>query len=72
MALFRALNATKGITIILVTHDQDIAKFARRIVVLRDGMIVQDTTDFALALQSLHTEQEEDSEAPAGTEEAIN
>jgi ABC-type lipoprotein export system ATPase subunit len=71
MELLRVLNGTKGITIILVTHDQDIARHAKRTVVLRDGRIVQDTTDFALALQSLHSDQEEESEASAGTREAI-
>jgi putative ABC transport system ATP-binding protein len=61
MELFRALNESKGITIIVVTHDQEIARFAKRTVVLRDGEIVQDTTDFKLALQSLHSEQVENS-----------
>ena len=59
MELFRSLNETKGITIIVVTHDRDVAHFAKRTVVLRDGQIVQDTTDFKMALQSLHSEQEE-------------
>ncbi len=58
MELFRALNQSKGITIIVVTHDQDVAHFAKRTVVLRDGEIVQDTTDFKTALQSLHSDQE--------------
>src|SRR6516164_9544859 len=35
--LFRTLNQEHGITVILVTHDQDVAHSARRIVVLRDG-----------------------------------
>jgi putative ABC transport system ATP-binding protein len=52
--LFRKLNKEQGITLILVTHDQAIAHTARRIVVLRDGEIVQDSTDFAQAMQSLH------------------
>jgi ABC-type lipoprotein export system ATPase subunit len=54
--LFRELNETAGITIILVTHDQDVARHARRIVALRDGEIVTDTTDLAQALQALHSE----------------
>ena len=52
--LFQRLNAEQQITVILVTHDQDVARHARRIVVLRDGQIVSDTTDFDAALQSLH------------------
>jgi putative ABC transport system ATP-binding protein len=41
MALFRDLSQ-KGHTIILVTHEEDIAKHARRIVRLRDGLIASD------------------------------
>ncbi|HLN29572.1 MAG TPA: ABC transporter ATP-binding protein [Gemmataceae bacterium] len=62
MELFRELNEKSGITVILVTHDQVIARNARRVVVLRDGLIVQDTTDFRLAIQSLHSEDPAESE----------
>ncbi len=41
MALFQELN-TQGITIVLVTHEPDIAQYAKRLVTLRDGMIIQD------------------------------
>jgi putative ABC transport system ATP-binding protein len=41
MALFQELNAG-GATIILVTHEPDIAQYARRIVQLRDGRVVHD------------------------------
>ncbi len=68
MELFRQLNKAKGITIILVTHDQDVARHARRIVVIRDGLIVQDTADIALAVQSLHSEDSADSEVPEAVE----
>ena len=43
MAIFQDMNA-RGITIILVTHDPDIARHAERIVSLRDGKIVSDVT----------------------------
>lgn len=52
--LFRKLNED-GITVILVTHDQDVAQNADRTIVLRDGEIVEDTTDFQQALQTLHS-----------------
>jgi ABC-type lipoprotein export system ATPase subunit len=52
--LFRRLNEDHGITVILVTHEQDVARNAKRTIILRDGSIVTDTTDFAEALQALH------------------
>ena len=41
MELFDELHST-GNTVILVTHEDDVAKHARRVVVLRDGKIVTD------------------------------
>src|ERR1043165_2264207 len=46
MALFRQLNERDGLTIILVTHDLEIARRAKRALVLVDGEVVVDTTDF--------------------------
>ena len=42
MKLLGSLNADHGRTIVLITHEQDIANFARRVVELRDGLIVRD------------------------------
>src|SRR6266576_1061936 len=41
MAIFQQLNE-RGITVIMVTHEQDIAAYARRNVVMRDGVILED------------------------------
>jgi putative ABC transport system ATP-binding protein len=41
MALLQALNA-QGMTVVLVTHEPDIARFARRRLVFRDGRVIQD------------------------------
>jgi putative ABC transport system ATP-binding protein len=41
MAIFQQLNE-RGITIVMVTHEQDIAAYARRNVVMRDGVILDD------------------------------
>jgi len=41
MALFQELN-DEGVTILLVTHEPDIARYARRIVELRDGRVIRD------------------------------
>jgi putative ABC transport system ATP-binding protein len=43
MALFRKLNDERGITIMLVTHEPDVAAFAKRTVTFRDGHILSDT-----------------------------
>jgi len=42
MTLFVKLNEESGITIILVTHEPDIAAFSKRIVRFRDGKIISD------------------------------
>lgn len=62
IALFRELNEQQQITVILVTHDPNVARNAKRILVMRDGEIVEDTTDFALAKAALEFEEHE----PAG------
>ncbi len=41
MAVFQKLNEA-GKTVVLITHEQDIAEFARRVVVFRDGKVVED------------------------------
>jgi putative ABC transport system ATP-binding protein len=56
ISLFRELNEHSGITVILVTHDQNVARYARRIIVLRDGGIVCDTSDFHQATQALQSD----------------
>lgn len=42
MNLFVRLNREQGITVVLVTHEPDIAKYARRIITFRDGTIISD------------------------------
>jgi ABC-type lipoprotein export system ATPase subunit len=60
IALFRQLNEQQKLTVILVTHDQEVARHAKRNIVLRDGRIVADTPDFAQALAALHASAEEE------------
>jgi putative ABC transport system ATP-binding protein len=59
ISLFQKLNS-QGITIVLVTHEHDIALYAKRIVELRDGMVVRDeqvtrqkgkTPEYALSVE---------------------
>ncbi len=42
MALFTHLNQEKKITIVLVTHEPDIAAYAGRVITFRDGQIISD------------------------------
>jgi macrolide transport system ATP-binding/permease protein len=42
MKLLRNLNREKGLTIVLVTHEPDMAVFANRVVTMRDGLVVSD------------------------------
>ena len=42
LGIFQKLNDERGITLVLVTHEPEIAQFAKRIVRFRDGRIVQD------------------------------
>jgi len=43
MSVFQRLNTERGITIVLVTHEQDIAAYAHRVVRLQDGAVISDT-----------------------------
>ncbi|HYD53205.1 MAG TPA: ABC transporter ATP-binding protein [Gemmatimonadaceae bacterium] len=68
MALFQALNE-QGITILLVTHEPEVAQYARRVVVVRDGRIVRDHAvdarrDAAADLRVLDHELAADSRLP--------
>jgi len=43
MEMLGRLNAERGITIVMVTHEEDMAAFAKRVVVFRDGHITRDS-----------------------------
>ena len=40
LELFRRLNAEKGITVVIVTHDAEVCDYARRTIRVRDGLVV--------------------------------
>ncbi len=44
MGIFQRLNLERGITVLLITHEPDIAEYATRVISFRDGLIVSDQT----------------------------
>jgi putative ABC transport system ATP-binding protein len=70
MEIFQRLNEDRNITILLVTHEPDIARFAKRVVMFRDGKVRKDTpveeqvnaSEVLLALPTLEDEDEEEEE----------
>ena len=69
MSVFQRLNRESGLTIVLVTHEHDIAQYASRVVVVRDGLIVRDTPvldrrDAAEELLSMPKPEEQLEEQP--------
>jgi putative ABC transport system ATP-binding protein len=42
MEFLTELNRGFGITVVLVTHEPDVARFSRRVIMVRDGLVVSD------------------------------
>src|SRR5438874_9004941 len=67
MEIFQRLNRERGITLVLVTHEPDIAQYAGRIVVFKDGKIrkdypVKDQRDAGKELKHMPAIQDDDDE----------
>jgi putative ABC transport system ATP-binding protein len=67
MDVFQRLNEERGITIALVTHEPDIAQYARRVVIFKDGRIKRDemvetTRSAREELESLPPMEDDDEE----------
>jgi putative ABC transport system ATP-binding protein len=65
MEIFQRLNRERGITLVLVTHEPDIAEYAQRVVVFKDGKIksdhaVENQRDAAEELKNLPVITDED------------
>jgi putative ABC transport system ATP-binding protein len=68
MEIFQRLNAERDITILLVTHEADIARYAKRVVLFRDGKIrgdnlVKDRLDASRIVEEMPSVEEEIEEA---------
>ena len=65
MDIFQALKDQRGITIVLITHEQQVAEYGSRIVTFKDGHIVSDTPNVRqrVAHRELETMPEEAKEA---------
>jgi putative ABC transport system ATP-binding protein len=64
MEIFQRLNSERDITILLVTHEPDIARYAKRVVLFRDGKIrgdnlVRDRLDASLVVRQMPSVEEE-------------
>ena len=67
MEIFQRLNRERGITLVLVTHEPDIAQYADRVVVFKDGKIKKDyeieqPRDAAEELKNLPAVEEDEDE----------
>jgi putative ABC transport system ATP-binding protein len=72
MQIFQRLNDEQNITVLLVTHEPDIARFAKRIIMFRDGKVRKDTVidnrvDADEILLTMPWIEDDDDEEESGT-----
>jgi putative ABC transport system ATP-binding protein len=70
MGIFQRLNVERGITVLLITHEMDIAEYGTRLVRFRDGRIqidqkITNRRDAARELAALPPPEEEPADIPA-------
>lgn len=53
MELLSETNKKRGVTSLFVSHDTNVASYGRRILVIKDGKVVEDTSDFKNVLRHL-------------------
>jgi putative ABC transport system ATP-binding protein len=52
LEIFRQLNRDRGLTVLLVTHEGDVAAHASRVITFRDGEVVADQTQAPLRVEA--------------------
>ena len=62
MDIFQALKEQRGITIVLITHEQQVAEYGSRIVTIKDGRILSDEANHSRRLARFELEEEPVSE----------
>ena len=74
MGIFQKLNTERGITVLLITHEREIAEYGTRIIAFRDGKIVSDKPHTVrrmaadeFAALPLDTDSDADSPVPAAS-----
>ena len=74
MGIFQNLNTERGITVLLITHEREIAEYGTRIIAFRDGKIVSDKPNTVrrmaadeFAALPLDTDSDADSPVPAAS-----
>ena len=77
MGIFQRLNVERGITIVLITHEMDIAEYGTRLVRFRDGRIqldhkIQHRRDASKELAALPPPDEADDDAPTPARETAD
>jgi len=72
LRMFQQLNRDENLTIILVTHDEHVARHARRIIRMKDGLIVDETTEVppTATAQPAPTAQPTPTAQPAPTDQS--
>jgi len=65
MEIIRTLNRKQGVTVIVVTHEADIAAYADRVIVMRDGQILSDEHQVAVVTPDGADTSDTPSVAPA-------